>query len=97
VTFTPNIPKAGEHEIFLVFTPHSNRATSVPVSVTTIDGTNSITLVNQRTQSVASLGKFKLAAGKSVTVQVSNKDTKGYVVVDGLQIVPEGQKATGTQ
>lgn len=89
VTFTPNIASAGEHELFLVYTPHSNRATNVPVAITTTDGATKTTTVNQRTGHVASVGKYQLQAGKSVTVKVSNNDTTGYVVVDGLQIVPQ--------
>jgi ribonucleotide reductase alpha subunit len=36
----------------------------------------------------ASLGKFNLPKGKLTTVTVSNKDTDGFVVADGLQCLP---------
>ena len=35
----------------------------------------------------ASLGKFKLTKGQPATVRVSNAETDGYVMVDGLQIL----------
>ncbi|HWN97216.1 MAG TPA: FAD-dependent oxidoreductase [Methylomirabilota bacterium] len=89
VTFAPVISQAGEYEAFLVFTPHSNRASNVPVAITTTSHIKRLALVNQKTgHGLASLGRFKLASGKSITVKVSNSNTDGFVVVDGLQLVP---------
>src|SRR5204863_7944405 len=31
ITYTPEIPSAGEYELILLSTPHSNRASNVPV------------------------------------------------------------------
>ena len=90
ITFAPEIPAAGEYEIFFVFTPNVNRASNVPVTVT-IDGKEAKTLaVNQKPpgDGIVSLGKFTLGKGTPATVTISNKGTDGYVVVDGLQIVP---------
>jgi len=44
--------------------------------------------VNQKSQGELSLGKFKLPAGKATTVTISNKDTDGYVILDGVQFKP---------
>jgi hypothetical protein len=88
VTFTPEIPAAGDYELFLVFTPHSNRASNVPVAITTTSHIKKLVLVNQRSgNGLGKLGKFKLDAGKSLTVKISNNHTDGFVVVDGLQVV----------
>jgi hypothetical protein len=35
-----------------------------------------------------SLGKFLLPQGKGATITVSNEGTDGFVVADGLQLVP---------
>ena len=35
-----------------------------------------------------SLGKFALPKGKQTTVTLSNKDTDGYVIADGVQFLP---------
>ena len=44
--------------------------------------------VNEREKSgAASLGKFKLDAGRSVTITLSNKGTDGFVVADGGQLL----------
>ena len=91
ITLTPDIPAAGDYEIFFVFTPNPNRASNVPVTVT-IEGKTAKTLtVNQQLTTgngLVSLGKFTLPKGAATAVTISNKDTDGFVVVDGLQVVP---------
>src|SRR6185503_9258430 len=62
ITFRPEIPKAGQYEFVLIYPPHPNRATNVPVSIT-IDGRKIKTLlVDQRSdknKGLATLGAFK--------------------------------------
>jgi hypothetical protein len=91
LTYAPRIATAGDYEFILLSPPHPNRATRVPVTVAVAGGETKTMLVNQRDASrggFASLGRFTLAAGASVRVTVSNKDTDGFVVADGLQVVP---------
>jgi hypothetical protein len=94
ITFTPIIPQEGTYEIFVVFTPHANRARNVPVLIS-IAGLPQETakvvrrIVDQRTgNGLASLGRHRLPKGHGVSVVISNKDTDGYVVADGLQVLP---------
>lgn len=89
IAFAPEIPEAGEYEIFFVFTPNTNRASNVPV-VVNINGQDVKAIsVNQKPpgEGIVSLGKFTLPQGTATTVTISNKDTDGYVVVDGVQAV----------
>lgn len=89
IAFTPEIPEAGDYEVFFVFTPNLNRADNVPVTIT-INGQDMKTVtVNQKPpgEGLFSLGKLTLPKGTGLTVTVSNKDTNGYVVVDGVQVV----------
>ena len=88
LTFTPDIKEAGEYEIIFLSTPNPNRASNVPVTVSVPGGMTKTVTVNLKSVPLHSLGKFKLPAGKAATVIVSNKDTDGHVVVDGLQLVP---------
>jgi hypothetical protein len=91
LTYTPNLPRAGEYEIILISPPHPNRATQVPVTIAIQDGESKMVKVNQRSttnKGFASLGKFRLPAGRKTTVTLSNKDTDGFVVADGIQFVP---------
>jgi len=90
-TFRPTVASAGEHEIFLIYPVNNNRASNVPVTVAVDGGTATTMKVNQKkadANSAASLGRFKLAAGKTVTITVSNDGTDGYVIADGVQLVP---------
>ncbi|HMJ91364.1 MAG TPA: FAD-dependent oxidoreductase [Candidatus Acidoferrum sp.] len=87
VTFTPNIPESGEYQLFLISTPNPNRASNVPVIISIAEEIKTVR-IDQKASAVASLGKFKLSKGKAAIVTVSNKDTDGYVVVDGLQCLP---------
>jgi hypothetical protein len=87
VTWTSTIAEAGEYELVLHFPPNGNRATNVPVTIEA-DGVSSSATVNERDEkAAASLGLFRVGAGKSVSVTVSNRGTNGHVVVDGLQIL----------
>jgi hypothetical protein len=89
LTFTPEIPTAGEYAVFLVWPPNPNRATQVPVTLTLANGPAKLVQVNQKSgDGRFSLGYVTLAAGKAVTVTVSNKGTDGHVVVDAVQLVP---------
>lgn len=85
-------PKAGLHELRLAYSSNSNRATNVPITIS-IAGTVSEVIVNQRkTPSIDGLfvllGTHDVQQDDKVVVSVSNKATDGYVVVDGLQLLP---------
>ncbi|MGB8169885.1 MAG: FAD-dependent oxidoreductase [Chthoniobacteraceae bacterium] len=86
VRWSPEIPEAGEYEIVLHFPPNGNRATNVPVAIETGGKTVTVAVDERDAKGAAPLGTFKLAAGKSVNVTVSNAGTNGHVVVDGLQL-----------
>ncbi len=99
--FATTIVDEGNYEVRLLYVATSNRATNVPVTVHAADGDHPIT-INQREECLVkgvarALGVFKFAAGTEAVVTVSNKDANGFVVVDGLQIVPvdvaEAQRA----
>jgi len=90
--FTPEIPAAGEYEVRLLYTASDNRASRVAVTVASADGETTVTL-NQREPALVdrvprALGVFRLDAGAKGYVEVSNADADGYVVVDGVQLVP---------
>jgi len=91
VTFTPAIPASGEYELVLISTPNANRASNVPVTVSIVGNPGrtiqeKVVRVNERSASTHSLGRFELPRGQATKVIVSNRDTDGFVVVDGLQV-----------
>lgn len=91
ISWTPELPKAGEYEILAIAPPHANRASNVPITVRMKDGPPKTLKINQRSTSEGgffSLGEFSLPAGKGTTVTISNAGTDGYVVADGVQFLP---------
>lgn len=91
-TFKTTIIDEGDYEVRLLYVATNNRASNVPVTIRAADGEHKVTL-NQREECLVggvprALGTFHFAAGAEMSVSVSNDGTNGFVVVDGLQIVP---------
>jgi len=89
--FTVPIAAAGKYEVRLAYLGYPNRATNTPVTIETADGPKTVH-VNQRRKPAIDglfepLGVFSFAPGKA-TLTVSNAGTDGYVVADGVQLVP---------
>ena len=88
VKWSTVIPEEGTYEVIFHFPPNDNRATNVPVTVERRGGEPLAAKVNEKDKKGSqSLGTIKLGKGETVTVTVSNKDTDGYVVVDGVQLL----------
>ncbi len=88
VTFTAKPERAGTYDTFLIFSPHANRASNVPVTARAGEQTVT-TRVNQRQgNGLVSIGRFELRAGESISISIRNQMTDGFVVVDGIQLLP---------
>ncbi|HEX3000251.1 MAG TPA: xanthan lyase, partial [Armatimonadota bacterium] len=91
IAYTPNLPLAGEYQIILFASPNPNRATNAPVTITVAGGDTYRLRVNQRDpapEGALNLGRFHLPAGSNTTVTLSNADTDGHVIADGIQFLP---------
>jgi flavin-dependent dehydrogenase len=91
--FTPEIPADGNYELRLLYTPASNRAQKARIIIRSAGGEKTVAL-NQRLECLEdgvprSLGVFEFGKGKSGSIEISNQGADGYVIIDGLQIVPE--------
>ena len=88
MTFQIKVPKPGDYRVTLLYVANPNRSTRTPVTVSSGDGEKKEIVINQRQREGVghSLGVFRIA--NAVTVTVSNRDTDGYVVVDGVQLLP---------
>jgi hypothetical protein len=89
--FEATLPRAGRYEVRLAYTPNPNRATNVPVTVESADGTKQVR-VNQRAtppidKFFVSLGTYAFTPDKPAAVTVSNAGTNGHVIVDAVQWV----------
>ena len=88
IRWTPQIVESGEYEVILHFPPNPNRATNAPVTVEVAGAAARTVKVNEQEKTGrASLGTFSLKSGKSITITLSNKDTDGHVVADGVQLL----------
>lgn len=91
IAYTPDLPAAGQYEIILIAPPNPNRATNAPLTIA-VEGSETATVkVNLRTEEGGgfhSLGRYRLPEGRKTTVTLSNRDTDGYVVADGIQFLP---------
>jgi hypothetical protein len=88
VRWRPEIPQIAEYEIVLHFSPNPNRATNVPVTIEVSGAAARTIRVNQQDKSGrASLGTFQLSRGKGIAITISNMDTDGHVIADGVQLV----------
>ncbi len=90
--FRVTVPRAGLYEVRFGFTTSANRATNVPVTIESADG-SATRHVSQRSANsesrFVSLGKFHFEPTKPAVILVSNAGTDGYVVVDAVQLIGE--------
>lgn len=93
--FRPRIPDAADYDIRLLYTTHENRSSRTRVTIHRGEKEQTV-VVNQR-ETPRSLGVFRLETAAPLTVTVSNAGANGFVVVDGLQLIPIRKSASGTQ
>ena len=92
--FSIPVKQAGTYEVRVAHSPNGNRATNVPVTVGGFagGGTKTVKVDQKKTPPIdklfVSVGTFDFAAGATATVEVSNADTDGHVIVDAVQLVP---------
>jgi hypothetical protein len=91
--FTVKAPHAGNYEVRFAYVPASNRASAVPVTIESADGSKDVT-VNEKLAPpyqghFVSLGIFRFTPDKPATVLITNKATDGYVSVDAIQLLEQ--------
>ncbi len=91
--FVPDLPKSGRYQVCVAYPFNSNRANNVPVTIRHADGETKVVL-NQRNKPavqelLAPIGTFRFEQGRGGYVEISNAGTDGYVVIDGVQWLPE--------
>jgi cytochrome c553 len=94
VTFTPEIPEAGEYEVRISYPGSNGRASNVPVLVMSADGAKEIVVDQTKPAPInglfRSLGTFRFEAGRTGFVRISNANANGYVIADAAQFLPAG-------
>jgi hypothetical protein len=94
VTFNVKLPRTGNYQVNLAYTPGTNRSPAVPVDIHHADGVKSIKVNQMKRAPIEGLfiplGRFRFEKEKPAIVVISNKDTRGHVIVDGLQFIEDG-------
>ncbi|MFI7273842.1 exo-alpha-sialidase [Streptomyces sp. NPDC049879] len=93
VRWRPAVPGDGSYRIEVSYTPHTNRASNAPYTVTHATGTTTVR-VDQRAAGTtdprggtwASLGTFTLTAGLATAIELTN-DANGYVTADAIRLL----------
>ena len=79
----------GRYEVRLGYTPNPNRASNVPVTIQYSGGTKTVMVNQTKVPPVEDLflplGEFQFDETGSLTI--SNKDTDGHVIIDGVQLI----------
>jgi len=98
VTFVPALPRNGRYEIRLAYTPGTNRAADVPVTVFSADGEKQLRIDMRERPPIdgnfVSLGNFRCETAGQSFVLVANEGTEGHVVVDAVQFLPADEELT---
>ncbi|MCE9606488.1 MAG: DUF1553 domain-containing protein, partial [Planctomycetia bacterium] len=96
LTFQPEFKKAGVYDVRLGYIAANDRANAVPISLLTVDGEIEVKVDMRQTPPIdgrfVSLGKYRFDPTNQWFVMISNEETKGYVTVDCLQLVPVDEK-----
>jgi hypothetical protein len=90
LTFHPDLV-AGTYEVRFAYSPGSNRATNVPVTILSAAGEKAITVNEQETPAIdgrfISLGQYRFENNQGYVI-VSNEGTRGHVTADAVVFLP---------
>ena len=86
--FQPAFPTAGRYQVCLAFRANRNQATNVPIVIHHAKGIARLT-VDERTEQTpfnfVPIGEFTFHAGATGYVEITNGNTDGAVVIDGVR------------
>lgn len=93
IRFTPDLPARGKYEVRFAYAGSNGRADRVPVRIHSIQGAKTVYVDQSKKGPIddlfVSLGSFEFEAGKVGSVEISNKGTSGYVIIDAVQFLPQ--------
>ncbi|MEM1293733.1 MAG: DUF1553 domain-containing protein [Verrucomicrobiota bacterium] len=96
-TFRPNVDKAGHYQVRIAYSQGSNRPNNTPVTIHHADGEIELAVDQQKRPPFDNLflelGTFRFEAGTEGFVRISNRGTNGHVIIDAVQLLPEGSQS----
>jgi len=90
--FRYTAPESGDYVLSMAYSAHETRAENVPVVVTS--GSNEQRLAVDQTRPLPSgelfrpVGTVRLDAGRETVIEITNRETDGFVIVDALRLRP---------
>lgn len=100
LAFHPEIPESGKYEVRFAYSSATNRATNVPVTIFSADGSETIKVDERKSPPILnhfiSLGQHNFEKGGQGFVSVSNEATDSYVIANAVQFVPVDAANTAT-
>jgi hypothetical protein len=91
-TFRFKAPKSGRYDILIAYSPHETRASKVPITIES-GPHKTTTLTFDQTQPLPkgaafrSAGIVQLTSDVETRITLSNAGTKGFVIVDAIQLI----------
>ena len=94
-TYTPTLPRAGEYQVLVSYTPNKGRASNIPITVKYDGGEKTVTLDETQAPKVDGLfqpiGTFRFVAGNQGSVTIGTTGTEGHVIADAVRFIPVGE------
>ncbi len=88
IRFTPDIPTAGQYDVYTIWSSNPPRANNVPVTITHEGGTEKIWLNQQQGgYNWKLIGSWRFSKGTAGNVLFETKGTEGYVIADAVRFV----------
>jgi len=92
VTFSPRIPQTGVFEVRISYTHSTNRAARAPITVYCADFEKTVYVDQRKKPAIGgvfhSLGQFRFEQGSDGHITIGNKDARGHVIADAVQLIP---------
>ena len=92
IQFEVPINKDGKYDVRISWRPHENRATNVPIKVTTSKNEQDFTINMKNPPTIKgtfeSLDVYELEKGSKVTITVATNGIDGFACVDAVQLLP---------
>ena len=92
--FTTTLPETKDYEVLVSYSPGSNRAENVPVTIHHAKGETTITIDQSKPAPIrgtfSSAGTFSFSKDKPATVIISTEGTTAHVIADAVAFIEPG-------
>lgn len=91
-TFRFKVPKSGEYQLLMAYSPHETRTTNAAVLVTSGSRKEQFTVDQTKPlpagEPFRRIGTVELQADVETTIQIASTDAVGFLILDAFQLLP---------